>query len=116
MKWWETAHKIKEHNLKIQQYEIMQQDLTEKMTLQEQQAYNQMIEAKALLKSDQAALEMALENHRVAQLNYSAGINTITDVLEANALLLQAQNAITDRQITYISARRRYYDLTGKIN
>lgn len=114
MKWWETSHKIKEHNLKIEQYEIMQKDLTEKMSLQEKQAYNQMIEAQALMKSDEAALEMAQENYRVAELNYRAGINTVTDVLEANALLLQAQNAITDREITYVSARRRYHDLTGK--
>lgn len=112
--WWEASHKIKEHNFKIEQYEIMQQDLTEKMTLQEKQAYNQMTEAEALLQSDKSALDMALENYRVAELNYRAGINTVTDVLEANALLLQAQNAITDRQITYASARRRYHDLTGK--
>ena len=114
MKWWETSHKIKEHNLKIEQYEIMQQDLTEKMSLQEKQAYNQIVEAEALLQSDKAALDMAQENYRVAELNYRAGINTVTDVLEANALLLQAQNAITDRQITYMTARRRYHDLTGK--
>ena len=114
MKWWETSHKIKEHNLKIEQYEIMQQDLTEKMSLQEKQAYNQIVEAEALLQSDKAALDMAQENYRVAELNYRAGINTVTDVLEANALLLQAQNAITDRQITYVTARRRYHDLTGK--
>ena len=114
MKWWETSHKIKEHNLNIELYEIMQKDLTEKMSLQEKQAYNQMTEAMALMKSDESALEMAQENYRVAELNYRAGINTITDVLEANALLLQAQNAITDRQITYVTARRRYHDLTGK--
>lgn len=113
LQWWETAHKIKEHNLNIEQYEIMQKDLTEKMSLQEKQAYNQMVEAEALLESDKAALDMATENYRVAELNYRAGMNTITDVLEANALLLQAQNAITDRQITYVSARRRYHDLTG---
>lgn len=112
--WWEASHKIKEHNFKIEQYELMQKDLTEKMTLQEKQSYNQMVEAEALLQSDKAALNMAQENYRVAELNYRAGLNTVTDVLEANALLLQAQNAITDRQITYASARRRYHDLTGK--
>ena len=112
--WWETSHKIKQHNLKIEQYQIMQQDLTEKMSLQEQQAYNQMVEAEALLESDKAALDMAQENYHIAEVNYRAGMNTITDVLEANALLLQAQNAITDRQITYVTARRRYHDLTGK--
>ena len=112
--WWETSHKIKEHNLKIEQYEIMQKDLTEKMSLQEKQAYNQMVEAQALLESDKASLEMALENYHVADVNYRAGMNTIADVLEANALLLEAQNAITDREISYVSARRRYHDLTGK--
>ena len=57
---------------------------------------------------------MAQENYHIAEVNYRAGMNTITDVLEANALVLQAQNAITDREISYVTARRRYYDLTGK--
>lgn len=113
-KWWETSHKLKEHNIKIREAELMKEDLNGMMDLQEKQAYNQMIEAEALLRSDRAALDMAQENSRLANLNYRAGMNTITDVLEANALLLQAQNAITDRQITYASARRRYHDLTGK--
>ena len=84
------------------------------MKLQEKQAYYQMTEARALLQSEKAALEMAKENQRLADLNYRAGMNTITDVLEANTLLLQAQNAIIDQQITYLTARRRYFDLNGQ--
>ena len=113
-KWWETSHKLKEHDIKIREAELMKEDLGGMMDLQEQQAYNQMLEAEALLRSDRAALEMAQENSRLATLNYRAGMNTIADVLEADALLLQAQNAITDRQITFASAKRRYHDLTGK--
>lgn len=112
--WWETSHKIKEHDWKIREAELQQKELGEKMQLQEMQAYNMMIEAESLLRSDSAALDMAEENYRLAELNYKAGMNTITDVLEANALLLQARNAITDRQITYITASRKYHDLTGK--
>ncbi len=112
--WWETSHKLKEHDIIIREAELMQQDLTEKMSLQLKQAYNQMVEANALLQSDKAALDMAKENYRLAELNYRAGMNTITDVLEAHALLLQAKNAITDRQITYLTARRRYQDLSGQ--
>ena len=112
--WWETAHKLKEHDIVIREAELMQQDLTEKMSLQLKQAYNQMVEADALMQSDKAALDMAKENYRLAELNYRAGMNTITDVLEAHALLLQAKNAITDRQITYLTARRRYQDLSGQ--
>ncbi len=112
--WWETYHKLKEHDIVIQEAELMQKDLTEKMNLQVKQAYNQMVEAEALMQSDKAALDMAKENYRLAELNYRAGMNTITDVLEAHALLLQAKNAITDRQITYLTARRRYQDLSGQ--
>ena len=111
--WWETWHKIKEHDISIRQAEIMRNDLNEKMELQEQQAYNQMIEAWALISSDKKAVEMANENYRLAELNYKAGMNTMTDVLEANALLLQAQNSLTDRQISFATAKRRYQDLTN---
>jgi outer membrane protein TolC len=112
--WWESAHKLKEHDIVIREAELMQKDLTEKMSLQLKQAYNQMVEADALMQSDKAALDMAKENYRLAELNYRAGMNTITDVLEAHALLLQAKNAITDQQITYLTARRRYQDLSGQ--
>ena len=111
--WWETWHKIKEHDISIRQAEIVRNDLNEKMELQEQQAYNQMIEAWALIASDKKAVEMANENYRLAELNYKAGMNTMTDVLEANALLLQAQNSLTDRQISFATAKRRYQDLTN---
>ena len=110
--WWETSHKIREHNIAIRQYELQRDNLSRQMSLQEQQAFNTMMEAAALLKSDSSALEMAKENYRLATLNYEAGLNTLNDVLQANALLLQAQNAITDRRISFLTARRRYSDLT----
>ncbi len=110
--WWETAHKIREHNVTIKQYEWQRDDLTRKMRIEEQQAYNQMIEAQALLASDSSALAMAEENYRLATLHYEAGLATMNDVLQANAMLLQAQNAITDRKIAYYTAQRRLHDLT----
>jgi outer membrane protein TolC len=70
-----------------------------------------MVDSYMLLKSDSSALEIAKENYRLANLNYTAGTNTLNDVLQAHTLLLQAQNAITDRSTTYIVARRRLLDL-----
>ena len=110
--WWETSHKIREHNIAIRQYELQRDKLSQQMSLEEKQAYNQMLEAAALLKSDSSALEMAKENYRLAELNYKAGLKTLNDVLQANTLLLQAQNALTDRHISFLTARRRYTDLT----
>lgn len=111
--WWETSHKIREHNITIRQYELQRDHLLKQMTLEQQQAFNQMMEAAALLTSDSSALVMAKENYRLATVHYKAGTNTLNDVLQANTLLLQAQNAITDRRISYLNARRRYTDLTS---
>ena len=83
------------------------------MSIEEDKALSDMLDAAVLLKSDSAALEIAQENYRLATLNYEAGVITIADVLQAHALLLQAQNAITDRLTTYAVARRRLLDLKG---
>ena len=84
------------------------------MSLEEEKAYSDMMDAYLLMKSDSSALSVAEENYRLANLNYTAGNTTLSDVLQAHALLLQAQNAITDRKTTYTLARRRLLDLRNE--
>ena len=75
-----------------------------------------MVDAYMLIRSDSAALQLARENYRLAEINYSAGVATVSDVLQAHALLLQAENAVTDRRVTYLASRRRLTDLRGDLN
>ena len=110
--WWETSYKMKEHDLRIEEARTMQEDYGKKLALEEEKAYSDMVDAFMLIRSDSAALDLARENYRLATLNYSAGANTLNDVLQAQTLLLQAQNALTDRRIAYLVARRRLLDLT----
>lgn len=112
--WWETSLKVREHNLRIDEARTMQEDLDKKMSLEEEKAYTDMVDAYMLIHSDSAALDLAQENYRLANLNYSAGTITINDVLQAQTLLLKAQNALTDRRIAYLIARRRLQDLTNQ--
>ena len=111
--WWETSHKIRQHNIAIEEAGIMQDNLGKMMSLEEEKAYSDMLDAYMLMKSDSSALEVAKENYRLSNLNYAAGNTTLSEVLQAHALLLQAQNAITDRRTTYTVARRRLLDLKG---
>lgn len=90
---------------------MKQAHLSQMMSLEEEKAYSDMLDAAMLMKSDSAALEIAKENYRLSTLNYQAGVVTLSDVLQAHTLLLQAQNAITDRHTTYVVARRRLMDL-----
>lgn len=109
--WWETSHKLRQHDIRIAEARMRQEYLNHMMSLEEEKAYSDMIDAAMLMKSDSAALEIAQENYRLASLNYEAGVATLSEVLQAHALLLQAQNAITDRHTTYVVARRRLLDL-----
>ena len=109
--WWGTAHKMKEHNIRIEQAQMAETHYGELMTLEEEKAYNDMVDACMLMRSDSAALQLARENYRLAEINYAAGVTTVSEVLQAHALLLQAENAVTDRQVTYLVARRRLADL-----
>ncbi len=109
--WWGTAHKMKEHNIRIEQAQVAETHFGELMTLEEEKAYNDMMDACMLMRSDSAALQLARENYRLAEINYAAGVTTVSEVLQAHALLLQAENAVTDRRVTYLVARRRLADL-----
>ena len=109
--WKETSHKLRQHDIQIAEARLRQEHLNKMMSLEEEKAYSDMVDAATLLKSDSAALEIAQENYRLATLNYEAGVATLSEVLQAQALLLQAHNAITDRHTTYIVARHRLMDL-----
>lgn len=114
--WWETSHRLRQHDIRIQEAQLRQDYYSQMMTLEEEKAYSDMLDAAMLLRSDSAALELAQENYRLSTLNYQAGVATIAEVLQAHALLLQAQNAIGDRRTTYVVARRRLMDLKGTGN
>lgn len=111
--WWESAYRLRQHDIRIYEAAIKQEHLNGMMSIEEEKAYSDMVDAYMLIRSDSSALDIATENYRIANLNYSAGVCTLSEVLQAHALLLQAQNTITDRRTTYIMARRRLADLQG---
>ena len=113
--WWESSYKLKQHDIRIQEAQFKQDYYNHMMSLEEEKAYSDMLDAAMLMKSDSAAMEIARENYRLASLNYEAGVATLSEVLQAHALLLQAQNAITDRHTTYVIARRRLMDLKNGV-
>ncbi len=109
--WWNTSHKIREHNIRIEQARVEKEHYGNLMSIEEEKAYSDMVDACMLIRSDSAALRLARENYRLAEINYAAGVVTVSDVLQAHALLLQAENAVVDRRVSYLIARRRLTDL-----
>ena len=110
--WWETAHKIRQRNYSIEQARNTQQDMEAKMVLQTEQAYHATEEALRHLDIIRTTLAHSEENLRLSQLNYQAGLAPLSDLLEAQSLLLQARNDYTDAMISYRVNLRRYEQLT----
>ena len=111
--WGETSHKLKQHDIRIRQAEMQRDDLQGKLRLQNEQVYDQLTESVKLLEQHRAAKELAEDNYNLALMNYKAGISTMTDLLQAETLLLQAENNYTDANITFLTAQRKFNDFNN---
>lgn len=113
--WWEMGHKLKAQALVEKKAQLEQSDKSELLQLRSKQAYQQWNEAEWMCQASQIALQQAQENYRLACLNYQAGLNTITDLLTAQALLSQSRNTQTDALIQRRLAYQHYLALTSQI-
>lgn len=109
--WWENAHKIKQHNIQIQEAELMRDELQKKLKLQNEQSYNALTEAAMLIKQHASASKMAEDNYNISLMNYEAGLATMSELLESQALLMQAYDQYTDARITYRTNLRKFESL-----
>ena len=109
--WWETGHKIREKSLRLEEARMEERDLSEKLTLRTQQAYDQMMASALLVEQAERAVSLSERRAELSQVGYRAGTASITDLLTAETELLAAKNELTDAHIAYRVHQRRYRDL-----
>jgi len=114
--WWEGAHKIKQQNVQIRKAENMRTDLTQKMLLETQQAFNNLQEAAEQVHLMEMAVQDAQLNLETAKVNYESGMIPVADLLEAQTLYRQAQDQLVDARIDYKIKYLHYNTLTQKLN
>jgi len=110
--WWKTSVRMRQSSADMSIAMTDRKDLNEKMTLQEQQVYDSVNEAAAIIVRQKSSVASARENFRLAGVNYEAGLIGVTDVLQAQSLLLQSENDLTDARISYLVNSARYKALT----
>lgn len=112
--WWETGHKLKEHDYALEQARIDQAYIGEQLNLRTRQAYDRMAEAAAMWQLQQHTAEHARVAYEQTLVNYKAGMTTITELLQAQMSWTQAKADLTDAQIAYRVQSKRYTDLTAQ--
>ena len=99
--WHKTSIKLKKHNLDTEMAENTRRDLTEKMEMQTNQAWFNLEQSWLRITMAQTALNDAEANLKVTQDYYEAGLVALSDLLEAQTLLKQSRDELTDSRVEY---------------
>ena len=99
--WHKTSLKLKKHDLDTQKAENTRLDLTEKMELQTNQAWFNLEQSWLRINMAQTALRDAEANLKVTEDYYEAGLVALSDVLEAQTMLKQSRDELTDSRVEY---------------
>lgn len=99
--WWGGSHAIKKAKLQQLQAENDRMEAQEKLAIDIQSAWNNLVEAYQQIDIAKASVASAQENLRMQRIFYSAGTTTMTDLLDAVTLYTQAQSQLISACATY---------------
>jgi len=110
--WHKTSYKLKKHDLDAEMAENTRRDLTEKMEMQTNQAWFNLEQSWLRIGMAQTALNDAEANLKITEDYYEAGLVALSDVLEAQTLLKQSRDELTDSRAAYRVNLVTYKQLT----
>ena len=110
--WHKTAYKLKKHDLDAETAENTRRDLTEKMKMQTNQAWFNLEQSWLRITMAQTALSDAEANLKITEDYYEAGLVALSDVLEAQTMLKQSRDELTDSRVEYRISLLNYKQLT----
>ena len=99
--WHKTSYKLKKHDLDAEMAENTRRDLIEKMEMQTNQAWFNLEQSWLRIGMAETALNDAEANLKITEDYYEAGLVALSDVLEAQTLLKQSRDELTDSRIEY---------------
>jgi len=111
--WHKTSFKLKKHDLDAEIAENTRRDLTEKMQLQTNQAWFNLEQSWLRINMAETSLRDAEANLKITEDYYDAGLVALSDVLEAQTLLKQSRDELTDSRVEYRINLVKYKQLTG---
>ena len=111
----ERYNKVRAAKSKLEQVRLEQNDINEKMQLELQQSVNNLDEARMEAELADKSLEQAVENERVSKSEYEAGLETLSDYLEAQSLWQKAYATQVDANFQLYLQYVRYLKAAGRL-
>lgn len=111
----ERFNKVRAAKMKLEQTRLEQADLNEKMLLELTQSANNLDEAKLEAELADQSLLQADENRRISKGEYEAGLESLADHLEAQALWQQAYENKVDAHFQLYLNYVKYLKAAGQL-
>ncbi len=111
----ERTNKVKAAKAKLEQTRLERESLNEQMILELTQAANNLNEAEMECKIADRSLEQATENRKVSQSQFAAGLESLSDHLEAQALWQQAYETQVNAHYQLYLNHIRYKKAAGTL-
>ena len=111
----EAQHKVKAARLEYERTVIEQQDLVEKLNLELQQSANQLEEAILEVEITHKTLDQAADNLRSSRKAFDLGLESLSDLLEAQTLWQQAYARKAAAECALIVAEVKYRKACGTL-
>lgn len=111
---WSEKHEYKRKEIEMQKAIDMRQDNRETMTLQIQDAYDNLESTYKQLQIAEKSIVRAKENLRISRESYKEGMSTMTPLLDAERQQQQALVQKNTAMCEYLQAKTRYLILTGR--
>jgi multidrug efflux pump subunit AcrB/outer membrane protein TolC len=111
--WWGGSHKIKQQQMKVEKAIVDRDETAELLSLQAEQAANELKESWSQLKLSEKSVEQARENLKVTDDNYRSGVVGISDLLEAQALFQSSNDNLNDALCGYQIKKAKHLQSIG---
>ncbi len=112
--WWGGTYMIKEQKIKQQVAENTLEDTKGLLNLQMEKAWVDVNEAWKKISIMKETAIQAEENLKLSQTGYTSGVVTLSDVLEAQALVTQTADNLVEAETQYQLAVTTYLQVTGR--
>lgn len=99
--WYKTSIRLKKHDLDAEMTDNTRRDLSEKMEMQTNQAWFNLEQSWLRIGMAETAMSDAEANLKITKDYYEAGLVALSDVLEAQTLLKQSRDELTDSRVEY---------------
>jgi len=106
--WWGGSYKLKQSKARIENANNKLNETSELLTLQITQAQNELNQNYFSIGNAEKSVEQARENLKVTKDNYDAGVNGMSDFLEAQSVYQDALNSLTEAKCNYQIAKAKY--------